>query len=674
MNNYLISVIIPIRVTSVRKDVIERLSFCISDTSFIKVEYIVVDDGSEKKDANLLKSRCFELGFKYVKTNACPTSPFNLARARNLGAQLALGKYVLFLDVDLLVYPEFYDDIYTEIMLSDMAHNSDVFLMFPVVYFNDDGFNEYKKLDDKYKKHFASQILLYGKFHFIEKYSYGTSCILVDRLYYLSIGGQDESYEGWGYEDYDFTVKMMKLSPLFPLPPKFDTMVGGNFMVIKRYYGWKAQYRLYGMMMARKGVYLYHVPHEVDAKYHNNKISNLNLFKKSLYKDLSKECIQTINSCCEKSLFLNKKSLICNYKLNFIFGKYEVFNYTQVNSWEEILEYFLNKKFTQIIFPNPYESVNLLELYKYCRKHNIKYIVRGRGALPGAIFHDPNGFLYDSKSYSQAKWDIPLSIQEEQEIKKYLYSLKTKVCASGKLTKDIKGQKLLSELTNSHKKKVLIILQSVSDKNVKLFGRGFREQVFSKTFLEKVISKCKNHQDFIYKNDPVETVPMFLQGAADNVHINDLISVSDMVITINSSMGLIASFLGKPVFTLGDSWYTLPGIAYNIDDENQLSSHLNVFKPSKEKVLRFAYYLRYKFYSFENDQLVKEDDFQIKAIECVNYKEIQTLDYGRVYFKDQNYQIGFNSILFKEYDMKSFRIVRNFVKKLVNRITNKCHL
>ncbi|MBD3808359.1 MAG: glycosyltransferase, partial [Epsilonproteobacteria bacterium] len=476
MKNFKISVIISIRIVSSRRDLFHRLEFCFRKEAQ-DVEYIIVDDGSLQEDAERLKKRSDELGYKYISTDVSIDSPFNLARARNLGARAATGKYVLFLDVDLLVYPGFYDDLQTEIELFDMAHNSDIFLMLPVVYFNEKGLEQYNHTNDRLKKHFASQILLGGKFDLIEKYSYGTSCILVDRLYYLSIGGQDERYEGWGYEDYDFTTKMMKLSSLFPTPANFESMKG-NFMTINQYSGWKAEYRLYGMWMARKGIYLYHVPHEIDSSYHNNKNENLQLLEKSLSTDFSNSFLQTIEPDCEKSLLLSANPFCCDYKLNAIVGQYEILNTSNITQWEEILNYFESNDFTQIVFPNPYGNSMLLELYNYCRSHNFKYIVSERGALPGSVYHDKNGFLFDSSSYELNKWNFPLSRDQELEAKKYISTLE-----KGEETLESQPQKSMREevlaklnINKKVKKKILIIFQTKDDTVIKFFGRDFKTQ------------------------------------------------------------------------------------------------------------------------------------------------------------------------------------------------------
>lgn len=666
----IISVIIPIRVTSSRKDILERLEFCF-DKKSIEVEYLVVDDGSSLSDAITLEQRCLELGYRYISTNVSTDKMFNLARARNVGAKQAKGKYLLFLDVDLITYPGFYSDIITEIELQDLAHNSDIFLMFPVVYLNDRGLHTYFKLRHDLKKHFASQVLIEGWHDLIEKYSYGTSSILVDRLYYLTIGGQNENFEGWGYEDYDFTIKMMKLSSKFPTPSNFASMKG-NFMNIKKYSGWKAEYRLFGMWMARKNIYLYHAPHEIDSSFKSNEEHNLELLENTLSKDYDSLSIQTIKPHSNYSLLLSKNPFCCHYKLNIIVGNYEVLDIKNISDWTEIKEYYLNNDLSQIVFPNPYGNENLLKLYMYCRTKNIPYLVCERGALPGSIYHDKNGFLYDSSSYSTDKWDIKLKNEQRFKIEKYLTILGKGQDTLEEQPNRLSRNEVLLNLCSKddHKKIVLIVLQTKDDTVIKFFGRTYTSQAQLKDFIENTIRLSADKYHYIYKNHPLEPSKMTIDGAtnADCYHINDLVDLCDAVLTVNSGAGLIAAFLNKPVFTLGDSWYTMDGIACNIRDENDFLSKIESFNPSREKVLRFAYFLRYRFYSFGKQHTkvhVKQDSI-INATYKIDYTEVQTSSYGRIYFRDKEQGIGFNSSLFKEYEEDSFDIASSSGSKFLH--------
>ncbi|WP_303596576.1 glycosyltransferase [Colwellia sp. 1_MG-2023] len=672
-----ISVIVPVRIQDSRSDIIERLAFCIRPEAK-NIEYIIVDDGSLPDDALMLKKRCKALGMIYVCTHASNASLFNLARARNLGAQSAKGTYVLFLDVDLIPYPGFYDDLKIEIELIALNNNTDLFIMCPVVYLNDAGYAEYQKHPKHLKKYFASELLIQGDVNRVEKYSHGTSCILVNRCYYLSIGGQNEKFSGWGYEDYEFTTRLMNLARLFPKPTKYESMVG-NFMNIREYKGWKAEYRLYGARLALKSMYLIHVPHNEDGGFKSNVKNNQTLLNQSLKIEWKNQKIQGIIPQQEYSLVLSRNPFCLHYKLNTILGQWEYVDYTESKSLDDLIYIFENSNFTQIVFPNPYGNTLLRSLYEYCNQKEIKYIVCERGALPGSIFHDSNGFLFDSSSYHPLHWDRQLSEQNNNDVDEYLQTLKqgdsTLEQQPQRITKDDFSVKL--DITESSFK-VGLILQTENDTVIKFFGRKFKKLNDVKLFIEKIINKHCNNISFIYKNHPLETNPINITGAtcADEFHIHDIIDHCDAILTVNSGAGLIAALLGKPVFLLGDCWYAQPGIACQINSEDEFLSNLKRFSPSKEKRYRFTYYLRYQFYSFgyQHTVLHQKKASKINATYQIDYEEVQTKKFGRLMFLKKDYSIGFKSILFQQYSHKSLLLAsknKDFKKSLRNKKIKK---
>jgi capsular polysaccharide export protein len=66
-----------------------------------------------------------------------------------------------------------------------------------------------------------------------------------------------------------------------------------------------------------------------------------------------------------------------------------------------------------------------------------------------------------------------------------------------------------------------------------------------------------------------------------------LIQMCGAFVTVNSSMGLQAVDVGKPVFTLGDAAYNLPGIAYRVRPPERLRDVLG--KPLFDQDLRRRY-------------------------------------------------------------------------------------
>lgn len=655
-----ISVIISVRLSPERSDILERLQFSYfpnsSKPNNLKIEWLIIDDGSKPEYAKQLADACTHLDLNYLQTDANPKTRFNLARARNVGVQNALGRYVLFLDADILVHPEFYTDLMTQITACNLDQRSDLFLMLPIIYLTQQGHDTYNKLDAGDKKFFGTKLLKNANTALMEHYSHGTSCILVNRLYYLSIGGQNENFEGWGYEDYEFTTRMINLAPLFPRPQNYTAMKG-NFMVPEKIYeGWKAEYRLYGAWLGEKGLYGFHVPHAIDKKYHNHKQQNLSLFKKSLGTNWATQDMQPIFLHQEYSMVLAKNPFCYDYKLNAILGDHTIIDLEKYMHFNDLMHVFHQKGYTQIILPNPYKNQILTQIYQHCRTHKIKYRVCERGALPDSIFHDPNGFLYDSTSYAQKLWDHTLCKPELNAIESYINDLRT---GSDNLERQPTRSDLRALNLKETKIKIVIILQTQNDTVIKHFGKQFCDLQSMKQFAEHLLNIADDKLEIIYKNHPLEANPIVIDNAvnADQVHIHDLIHLADAIITVNSGAGLIAAALKKKVFVLGNCWYyhENANIVCAISSPEAFLVKLDQFMPDAVKIDRFIHYLRFKFYAFGVQQTIlhKKATHNVNATLHIHYYEVQTSHYGRLYFKHPEVKIGFDHTLFNDYRSNS---------------------
>ena len=275
-----LSVIVPVRLTERRPELLERLSLARSDPECPGgVEFVAVDDGSP--DSAPLTERCAALGLRYIATGADPSSPFNLARARNRAAEQVQGELLLFMDVDLFPYPGFYADLLREAGLLDIRHRIDRFLMCPVIYLAQAGWQAIQEHAQAERRAFAVNIMMQRDRRLLEKFSHGTSCVAVNRNFYLSLGGQNEAFEGWGYEDYEFGCRLIQQNPQFRRPFLWGWN-GGSFRTKRLYAGWKACYRLYGDWLAAKGIYLLHAPHPPDIGFRAGEPANLRRLHRQL--------------------------------------------------------------------------------------------------------------------------------------------------------------------------------------------------------------------------------------------------------------------------------------------------------------------------------------------------------------------------------------------------------
>lgn len=262
----MLSIIIPIRAVS-NRDISERLSYSVSDPLLDRerIDFIVVDDGSPLAEKCHHEAICKKLKLKYHYIDS-QNKNINMARARNIGVRLAQTKYVMFMDIDLYPYPGYYNDILKEIEIQKLDEHKDDLIMTGVIYLTQkQGVDQFFNTKPEKRKTLFLQECRKKKSEIIEKISTGTSVTLMHRERYLELGGYDERFEQWGYEDLEFNLRAMYYSDKFPLPKDFTKDIK-SFADIDVYRGWKSMYKLYGDITFKKEIVLFHIWHEVDRE------------------------------------------------------------------------------------------------------------------------------------------------------------------------------------------------------------------------------------------------------------------------------------------------------------------------------------------------------------------------------------------------------------------------
>ena len=617
---------------------------------------MVVDDGSDAESAAKLREHCQGLGLSYLATEASPKTPFNLARARNTGARFAKGRLLLLLDVDLLPYDGFYRDILVEAELLGMERRVDSFLMCPVLYLTERGVDELTHLSGRLRKAFFINAMLSHDLRYVEKFPHGTSVIVVNRHYYLCRGGQNEDFEGWGFEDYEFTTRMMLDNPQFPIPENWSSMAG-NFMTIDRYSGWKAAYRLHGDWLACKGIYLLHLPHATDKRYAGNSARNQRLLEKQLRRAPRPEEPRPIPYPDTGASLLFRNNAFCFAREFAPFLGQPVFADEKRLRDAASLEAFIVKNDIDcVIFANPYANDALLSLYRWCRGNRFPFVVCERGALPDSVYHDRNGFLSDGNSYSPEKWDIPLTEEERQRVIAYIESIRH---GDHMLEKQVGRQdvrKLRARLgIASGQKVVLVPFQQPNDTTVRFFSGAVGGFEYFHRIVSELSGRLGPGWQVVYKKHPVEDSVAPIDGAinADDANIYDLIEMADALVVINSGTGVYGMMFEKPVYILGQAWYAHAGLNVSVTDPDGLAGRIATgFTFDRERMLRFVHYLRYRFYSFgtQIQHRVRggEGSMTTATLE-IDYYELRGWSEEPLYFTKDNKPVSLHSPLFDRY-------------------------
>ncbi|NMP14979.1 glycosyltransferase [Thalassotalea sp. Y01] len=650
--NYLLSVIVPVRLIDERIDILDRLAFCKTSYQGTNVEFIVVDDGSEDDKAQLLSSKCLLLGINYYATGADSESPFNLARARNYGAKVAKAELIMFMDADLIPYPGFYDDLLVEAELLDMRTTVDHLLMCPVIYLTEEGYRLYNKTEQRLRKSFCINQMIESNKQYVAKYSHGTSVVLVNRYFYLSCGGQNENFEGWGYEDYEFTTRMIRKNMRYPQPRNWHSMKG-NFMNIRKYRGWKSIYRLYGDWLGSKGIYLVHAPHDIDGDYHQFKRKNENILKAQLERDIN--IIEPKPICVAEGI----TTAICKhnrysenrYLHNFL-GSCVTYGDVQFDSQKAIEHWIEENGITQFLFELPLQHDNSVLLHKWCDNNDFDYICCGRGALPNSVFFERNNSIRLQKHLPEEWWNKPLSVDEILDVSKYVEHKEAK--------RKQKLEKLASGLFANLGKKILLI--SLCDEYCTLTDDKLSEVIM---YLSQRLGS--------------EWLIVYPQGRQLNIEITGRIlsvdeadlfeaeELADAIIALNAGSAVHGVICNKPVYLLGQTWFSHPLLNVSIQSNEQLVAAIKKgFRPSTTHMMRFVHFLRFKLYSFTQYPLKYIEYMDPNNLVADKFIEIRGLSEDTIHFNRGRDVIPFSSPQFDRYWSDKYQRL-NYLKKFASR-------
>lgn len=668
----LLTVIIPIRATKSR-DIIERLSYCLQD-EFLdrnKVDFLAIDDGSDVELSKKILKTCEvnEINYIYLDTK---NRPFSIARARNIGAIYSKSKYIMFMDVDLFPYNGFYNELLNEIQVQNLNQYANDFIMVGVIYLTEvEGNKLFFNTRPELRKNVIIQKLLEDDFECIEKFSTGTSVNLYNRHCYLSHGGNDEDFEEWGYDDLEFNLRIIRDSHKFPFPSDIG-LDYKNFRTINEYKGWKSIYRLFGDITFQKGIILTHIWHKVDGNgsYMKGKEKNRKLFEQKIENfkkyHTEPEALPCMNS--GKTLIFSKTNpFIFNRKILSHLG---IINYEAEDMFDEnsLLKYIDTHSIDRVLMFNPYGSEHRLNMYHALKEHSIPVLVAERGALRDSVFYDWNGFNAESISYAKENWDFPLNAEAYQKVDDYI-SVETGLDISlEKQNKLIGASQLRQDLGISADRKVLFVpLQRPSDSVIKYFCGPIGTYANFIFLVQDTINKLNDDWKVVIKKHPLEDEVSMLEGAIySDANVKDLLEMCDVVLLINSGVGLLSMLWNKPVFYCGDVFYSDDRINRQVTKVDDILGLIaENFIPDYESVYRFMYFLLEKFYSFgdfSTRETVWEDGGRMTVTTAINFYQIRNIsDDSLNYYTQNERRISKNSILFDRYNSNNTKIVEQKV-------------
>jgi capsule polysaccharide export protein KpsC/LpsZ len=245
-----------------------------------------------------------------------------------------------------------------------------------------------------------------------------------------------------------------------------------------------------------------------------------------------------------------------------------------------------------------------IDIFSYRKINNLPSICVERGALPGSIFFDLYGFNCLSTSYNRCNWDTPLCDSELQQIKEYIkdyiHESSPEMDLEFQKSNNISKQTLLHNLNcTTYNKIVFVPFQLSTDMVIKHFSGRVKNQ---NNFIEEIVKLSNLYKDvlFLYKNHPLQknlNVTTNNLICVDDYHFKSCLDLCDIVMCINSGVGLQSMIYNKPCVLFGDAFYTITGVNYDYYSLERDDIFTTDLQFDSEAAYRFLYWLQFKFYS-----------------------------------------------------------------------------
>lgn len=298
---------------------------------------------------------------------------------------------------------------------------------------------------------------------------------------------------------------------------------------------------------------------------------------------------------------------------------------------DDAIRYVRNSAFHVVVMPNPYGNTRRLGIYQQLKILNFPVITFDRGALPDSWFFD-TGFNADSDAYHPLYWDKPLenAAQTEQYISKIKQGEQALEAQGARLG----GDTLKQRLGIAQDKKVLFVpFQRPGDTVITYFSDGYDAFVTAIEMLNRSIEKnLFDEWILLAKKHPLETKRPSEQllFVDDDVNIYDLIEAADLIVLINSGVGLLAQLWEKPVLYFGRVFYGHPKLNLPVRSYMDILYHMRALpRPDRETMLRLIAHLRdsvYSFARFETELVRQKDGAYRNVTRFIDFYHVQFPD------------------------------------------------
>lgn len=317
------TIIIPIDLTFRPEDIFNKAVFIALEAEKEKIKVVFgLNDRKTFWDEKFYRVLS---GYKSVVVNKIVgnNSNVNTSLLRNVAFEKVVTKYLVIYDID--IYPDF-SMLYKYV--NSLSNNVRPFYILPCLYLSRYGstrlLSGIENLSTLKEKYFS-----FSRKEFLHLAS-PSSLTIMKSNDFVAINGFDIGYEGHGYEDFDFLLRLSKLYKIFDCCDDFylDKVARSPLFAVgfRKYLG-----KLCIDCLLNKE-FAFHLYHEKDSSYHQSRVVNKNIFMgkhfiiaenvDQVYEDTL--IIDFINECRNRDLSIHDFSILFENKPGHI-DRYETF-------------------------------------------------------------------------------------------------------------------------------------------------------------------------------------------------------------------------------------------------------------------------------------------------------------------------------------------------------------
>lgn len=196
--------------------------------------------------------------------------------ARDHAIKCSTTKALFLMDADLLCPPELVEQLSERSQIC-CHYGLTAFEMYPCLYLTKE---ETERFDGDFQGCLES--FLRGENHRVEGIALASSCLLINREWFLQLGGFDEQFVGHGGEDLELIDRLTRHYPIGPRPDDYALNIKaqhpGDYQGFRRYFSY---YALPHLFAGRILVHQWH-PRPLTHPYHKRRAGNDALLEQML--------------------------------------------------------------------------------------------------------------------------------------------------------------------------------------------------------------------------------------------------------------------------------------------------------------------------------------------------------------------------------------------------------